>query len=169
MVIFTKKFGTLDPHLPIVWDKVPKKRFFDTFPKASWSAVQKCNYVPSEESMLGGCWVVGLNLAGHHLSWWSGLIMRHCGQEDSYFSALMHSIIKCPVPIQYISPKVLLFICFLNSISNLHIVKKLNSTYFNIQHLNICLHFLPFFWAHLWIDLTGAPADALATYLNTKS
>ena len=25
MVIFTKKFGTLDPHLPIVWDKVPKK------------------------------------------------------------------------------------------------------------------------------------------------
>ena len=29
MVIFTKKFGTLDPHLPIVWDKVPqKKRFF---------------------------------------------------------------------------------------------------------------------------------------------
>ena len=22
MVIFTKKFGTLDPHLPIVWDKV---------------------------------------------------------------------------------------------------------------------------------------------------
>ena len=34
MVIFTKKFGTLDPHLPIVWDKVPKKnRFFDTFPK----------------------------------------------------------------------------------------------------------------------------------------
>ena len=34
MVIFTKKFGTLDPHLPIVWDKVPKKTFFlDTFPK----------------------------------------------------------------------------------------------------------------------------------------
>ena len=33
MVIFTKKFGTLDPHLPIVWDKVPKKRFFYTFPK----------------------------------------------------------------------------------------------------------------------------------------
>ena len=28
MVIFTKKFGTLDPHLPIVWDKVPKKTFF---------------------------------------------------------------------------------------------------------------------------------------------
>ena len=25
MVIFTKKFGTLDPHLPIVWDKVPNK------------------------------------------------------------------------------------------------------------------------------------------------
>ena len=33
MVIFIKKFGTLDPHLPIVWDKVPNKRFFyDTFP-----------------------------------------------------------------------------------------------------------------------------------------
>ena len=33
MVIFTKKFGTLDPHLPIVWDKVPKKNvFFYTFP-----------------------------------------------------------------------------------------------------------------------------------------
>ena len=33
MVIFTKKFGTLDPHLPlwaIVWDKVPKKRVFLT-------------------------------------------------------------------------------------------------------------------------------------------
>ena len=30
MVIFTKKFGTLDPHLPIVWDKVPKKTFFFT-------------------------------------------------------------------------------------------------------------------------------------------
>ena len=26
MVIFTKKFGTLDPHLPIVWDKVQKKQ-----------------------------------------------------------------------------------------------------------------------------------------------
>ena len=33
MVIFTKKFGTLDPHLPIVWDKVPNKTvFFGTFP-----------------------------------------------------------------------------------------------------------------------------------------
>ena len=30
MVIFTKKFGTLDPHLPIVWGKVPKKTFFLT-------------------------------------------------------------------------------------------------------------------------------------------
>ena len=30
MVIFTKKFGTLDPHLPIVWDKVPKKTSFWT-------------------------------------------------------------------------------------------------------------------------------------------
>ena len=28
MVIFTKKFGTLDPHLPIVWDKVQKNGFF---------------------------------------------------------------------------------------------------------------------------------------------
>ena len=27
-VIFTKKFWTLDPNLPIVWDKVPKKTFF---------------------------------------------------------------------------------------------------------------------------------------------
>ena len=34
MVIFTKKFGTLDPHLPIVWDKVPNKTvFLGTFPK----------------------------------------------------------------------------------------------------------------------------------------
>ena len=30
MVIFSKKFGTLDPHLTIVWDKVPKKTFFLT-------------------------------------------------------------------------------------------------------------------------------------------
>ena len=30
MVIFTKKCGTLDPHLPIVWDKFPKKTFFLT-------------------------------------------------------------------------------------------------------------------------------------------
>ena len=30
MVIFTKKFGTLDPHLPVVWDKIPKKTFFFT-------------------------------------------------------------------------------------------------------------------------------------------
>ena len=35
MVIFTKKFGTLDPHLPIVWDNVQKKPFFYTFPKSS--------------------------------------------------------------------------------------------------------------------------------------
>ena len=28
MVIFTKKFRTLDLHLPIVWDKVLKNRFF---------------------------------------------------------------------------------------------------------------------------------------------
>ena len=28
VVIFTKKFGTLDLHLPIVWDKVPKKNVF---------------------------------------------------------------------------------------------------------------------------------------------
>ena len=32
MVIFTKKFGTLDPHQPIVWDKVPKKTFFWDLP-----------------------------------------------------------------------------------------------------------------------------------------
>ena len=43
MVIFTKKFRTLDPHLPIVWDKVLKKTvfFFYTFPKLnkqSWDS-----------------------------------------------------------------------------------------------------------------------------------
>ena len=27
-VIFTKKFRTFDPHLPIVWDKVLKKNVF---------------------------------------------------------------------------------------------------------------------------------------------
>ena len=33
MVVFTKKFATLDPNLPIVWDTVPKKPvFLDTFP-----------------------------------------------------------------------------------------------------------------------------------------
>ena len=122
----------------------------------------------SEESMLRGCWVVGLHLTGHHLSWWSGLIMRHCGQGDSCYSALMHLILKCPVPMQYISPQVLLFICILNSISSLDTVQKFKSAYFNIQHLNICLHLLAFFWAHVRTDLTGAPADTLATYLNTK-
>ena len=30
MVIFTKKFRTLNPHLPIVWDKVLKKTVFLT-------------------------------------------------------------------------------------------------------------------------------------------
>ena len=30
MVFFTNKFRTLDPHLPIVWDKVLKKTFFLT-------------------------------------------------------------------------------------------------------------------------------------------
>ena len=30
MVVFTKEFGTLDPHLSIVWDKVPKKNVFFT-------------------------------------------------------------------------------------------------------------------------------------------
>ena len=30
MVVFTKEFGTLDPHLLIVWDKVPKKNVFLT-------------------------------------------------------------------------------------------------------------------------------------------
>ena len=29
-VVFTRKFGTLDPHLSVVWDKVPKKPFFWT-------------------------------------------------------------------------------------------------------------------------------------------
>ena len=33
MVIFTKKFRTLDPHLPIVWDKVLKNGCFYSFPK----------------------------------------------------------------------------------------------------------------------------------------
>ena len=28
MIIFTKKFGTFDPLIPIVWAKVPKKTFF---------------------------------------------------------------------------------------------------------------------------------------------
>ena len=28
MVVFTKEFGTLDPHLPIVWDKVPNETVF---------------------------------------------------------------------------------------------------------------------------------------------
>ena len=32
MVIFTKKFRTLDPHLPIVWDKVLKKTLFSFTP-----------------------------------------------------------------------------------------------------------------------------------------
>ena len=44
MVIFIKKFGTLDPHLPIVWDKVPNKRFFfDTFP---YLKLKKDNNLP---------------------------------------------------------------------------------------------------------------------------
>ena len=30
MVVFTKEFETLDPHLPIVWDKVLKKNVFFT-------------------------------------------------------------------------------------------------------------------------------------------
>ena len=38
MVVFTKEFGTLDPHLPIVWDEVPKKNgFFYTFPYYKYS------------------------------------------------------------------------------------------------------------------------------------
>ena len=37
MVIFTKMFGTLDPHLPMVWDKVPKNRFVDTSPNWKFS------------------------------------------------------------------------------------------------------------------------------------
>ena len=35
MVIFTKKLRTLDPHLPIVWDKVLKKTFFFLTPSLS--------------------------------------------------------------------------------------------------------------------------------------
>ena len=37
MVVFSKEFGTLDPHLPINWDKVPKNRFFYTFPYSNTS------------------------------------------------------------------------------------------------------------------------------------
>ena len=32
MVVFTKEFGTLDPHLPIVWEKVPKNGFLTPSP-----------------------------------------------------------------------------------------------------------------------------------------
>ena len=41
MVVFTKEFGTLDPHLPIVWDKVPKKTFFLHLPLVHerWSSM----------------------------------------------------------------------------------------------------------------------------------
>ena len=39
MVIFTKKFRTLDPHLPIVWDKVLKKNFFFLTPSLRTSPV----------------------------------------------------------------------------------------------------------------------------------
>ena len=52
MVVFTKEFGTLDLHLLIVWDKVPKKTFFfDTFLQlqnlsilkiATWRQVCEC-------------------------------------------------------------------------------------------------------------------------------
>ena len=48
MVIFTKKFGTLDPHLPIVCDKVPKKRFFlGTFPNIANIAPSSNPWSPS--------------------------------------------------------------------------------------------------------------------------
>ena len=48
MVIFTKKFGTLDPHLPIVWDKVPKKTFFlGTFPNIANIAPSSNPWSPS--------------------------------------------------------------------------------------------------------------------------
>ena len=46
MVLFTKKFGTLDPHLPIVWDKVPKKTFF-LAPSLTCSACIACTKCPS--------------------------------------------------------------------------------------------------------------------------
>ena len=41
MVIFTKNYGTLGPHLPIVWDKVPKKTFFYTFPNRNITTLGK--------------------------------------------------------------------------------------------------------------------------------
>ena len=50
MVVFTKEFGTLDPHLPIVWDKVPNKTvFFGSFPEAGYDFVQHhlSNFCPS--------------------------------------------------------------------------------------------------------------------------
>ena len=49
MVIFTKKFGTLDPHLPIVCDKVPKKRFFYTFPYSTWKVLTTERYYLGRE------------------------------------------------------------------------------------------------------------------------
>ena len=48
MVVFTKQFGTLDPHLPIVWDKVPKKRFFYTFPKTKKHGLWTFEYIPKQ-------------------------------------------------------------------------------------------------------------------------
>ena len=63
MVIFTKKFGTLDPHQSstIVWDKVPKKRFFDTFPytvspnyftSQEQGEMQGVNFIPAACSLM---------------------------------------------------------------------------------------------------------------------
>ena len=46
MVIFTKKFGTMDSHLSIVWDKVPKKTFF-LAPSLTCSACIACTKCPS--------------------------------------------------------------------------------------------------------------------------
>ena len=42
MVIFTKKFRTLDPHLPIVWDKVLKKTVFFWTPSLKKKSYSKC-------------------------------------------------------------------------------------------------------------------------------
>ena len=65
MVVFTRKFGTLDPHLPIVWDKVPKKRFFlDTFPKKFKQYTPHHTIMDGHHGHLGH--LVGL---GGHLSW----------------------------------------------------------------------------------------------------
>ena len=59
MVIFTKKFGTLDPHLPlwaIVWDKVPNKTVFwgpsptkYSLPLRNIQTINRCSWVNFRE------------------------------------------------------------------------------------------------------------------------